>query len=439
MKFSRIRDYIFSGKAGSVFRGMAMLAIGTGIARLIGVASIPILTRIYTPTDYGLLTIYTAIVAIAAPILNLRYTLAIPLPRNNRIAINLLALSAMIMCATTTIISLMLFIFAAKILPSLSSKEMTPWWWLIPIGAIAVSTYEALSLWATRQRSYKIIAQTKIIQSIFGESVKLSLGFFGLTKIGLLLGSIVQQSGGILFFLSRFKDDFEKNIKHVRLKYLKLLIYHYRSFPIFRLPSQFLLAFSIQSPAMFTAVLYGAGTTGQLGLALMALAIPSNLIGQSLGQAFYGEIARYKKGSEKQIRELTYSVQKKLFIVGIPISAFIFFYGENIFSILFGRNWQEAGVYASILSPYILLQLTSAPLIQILNIYNSQKTFLLINIFRVIGLFGIFQISTHFSLPSKTFVSIISIFLSMFYLIISIYILKIVKTNMSAAHNEDQY
>ena len=93
MKFGR---FFQRGKAsegtGSVFRGMFTLALGSGAARLISIAVIPVLSRIYAPEDYGVLSVFIALTAILAPLLSLRYVTALPLPRHPGLAMSLFAL-----------------------------------------------------------------------------------------------------------------------------------------------------------------------------------------------------------------------------------------------------------------------------------------------------------------------------------------------------------
>lgn len=303
---------------------------------------------------------------------------------------------------------------------------LASWWWLVVLGGLAVAFYEAMSLWATRRRAYKIIAQTKVVQAIMGEAIKLVMGLLHIKPFGLLLGQLVERSGGTGAFMSRFWPDFKRNIHYVRKGRIRVLARYYQGFPIYRLPSQFLLVFSTQAPAMFAAALYGAQTTGQLGLALMALALPSNLIGTSIGQVFYGEVARLKKGSEALIKELAILVQKRLLIAGVMPTVIILFFGELIFHVIFGKKWMAAGHYASILSPYVLLQLTSAPLVQIFNIYNAQAAFLIINVVRTLGLIAIYWICSNRNLPATQFTELLSGFLFLFYLFITFYVFHVV-------------
>lgn len=420
---------MFSKKSlenNKLFKNILKMVLGTGIARIIGVASIPILTRLYTPYDYGVLAVFVGLIAVISPILSLRYVVAIPLPKKDESAINLVALSLMLMGCMSVVIGLIFYFFIDVFAQWFDIAVLQDFWWLIILGAIAVALYEMLSLWATRQQHYSIIARTKVTQSLIGEGSKIVLGLLAIKPLGLLIGNIFEQSAGSTAFIYKFKKDFSRLKFHIHKKILYLLWYYYRGFSLFRLPSQFLLVFSMQAPAFFAASLYGATSTGQLSLALMAMVLPISLIGASVSQVFYGEISNLGKGSEEKIKNLVIAVQKKLFLVGIPITLFIFFAGEFIFKIAFGNKWIEAGQYASILAPYVLLQLTSNPLIQVLNVYNAQLSFLTINVFRTIGLVSIYLYCQYFNIEMSDFVVMISAFLFIFYLLISLYIVKMV-------------
>jgi O-antigen/teichoic acid export membrane protein len=417
---------LFTGEAGDIFKGMATLLMGSGAAKLVGIVSIPLLTRLYSPEDFGVLSIFMSLISISIPVFTLRYVLAIPLPRRDEMAVNLLVLCSCILVCTGVVFSLILWVFGEQLLGLFSMQQLVPYWWLFVLGSIGASVYEMMSLWATRKRAYRAIAQTAALQSLFGSLTKIGLGLLLLKPLGLLIGQVVTFGSGTSYLWRRFRGDLNCNFQHVTLYRMGVLASKYWQFPLYRLPSQFLLAFSVQAPVMFAAALYDATTTGQLGLALMALAIPVSLIGRALGQAFYGEIAHLKKGSEIRIKQLTHTVQKRLLGIGVPAAVGIFFLGEPIFQFVFGKHWALAGTYASALAPFVLLQLTSAPLIQILNIYDSQKAFLVINGFRTVGLLGIYWACSFFSLEPIRFVQLLSIFLFIFYLLVSLHILDLV-------------
>ena len=58
-------------RASTFFRNVATLVSGSALAQLVGLACAPILTRLYTPEDFGLLGIFMAVSAVAATIATL--------------------------------------------------------------------------------------------------------------------------------------------------------------------------------------------------------------------------------------------------------------------------------------------------------------------------------------------------------------------------------
>jgi O-antigen/teichoic acid export membrane protein len=87
-------------------RNVLTLMTGTTIAQAIPIAISPILTRIYTPEDFGIFALFIAISSIVGSIVNGRYELAIMLPKKDEDAINILVLGLII----TSFISLLLLI-----------------------------------------------------------------------------------------------------------------------------------------------------------------------------------------------------------------------------------------------------------------------------------------------------------------------------------------
>src|SRR5690554_3840486 len=406
MLIKKIKAYFnrqLSGESGNVLRGMVTLVMGAGLARIVGLASIPILTRLYSPEDYGVLAIYTSIVAVLVPILTLRYVTAIPLPKTDAMAFNLFMLCVKLILVGTLLISLVLGFFGETVLGWFSMQEYAHLWWLIAIGVMGTATYELFSLWATRKKDYKIIAKTQFTQSLTGNAVKIGLGLLSLKPLGLVIGQLVAQSGGVGSLFKNAYQDFKKLYPKLSKKKQKLVAKYYQDFPWFRLPSQFLMALSTQAPILMMSALYDKESTGQLGLAVMALSLPVSLIGMSMSKAYFAEVAAIGKNDLEKIKRITLNVQKKLFIISVPITIFIMLLARPIFVFVFGKDWVVAGLYASILAPSMLFAFTSAPLVQVLNVIGSQKSYLFINLVRVIFITSLFSITSLYDFSSVVF------------------------------------
>ncbi|WP_153633674.1 lipopolysaccharide biosynthesis protein [Marinobacter salsuginis] len=427
MKNSKGLKRLFSEDAARAFKGMATMAVGSGLGRLISLLAIPFATRIYTPEGFGVLAVFTSLVTILAPIVSLRYVLTLPLPRQTGTALNLLLLSFGLILAGTAFIMLALAIFSEPMLNFFSMAAIVPWWWLIGIGVLVTATYELMTFWATRRRAYGIIAKTNIIQNSAGALATIGLGVVGLNPLGLLLGAIIAKGGGLFWLLRDFKTDLFRIPQAITANRLATAAGFYRDFPFYRVPSQFLMVFSQQAPLLFAAAVYGAELTGQLSLALMALAIPVTLVGEAMGKALYAEAAAIGKSGSDRIYQMTKDTQKKLFLVSIPSGLVLFFFGEQIFYLVFGQEWEASGKFASLLSIYIVFHFTSAPLVQLLNIMANQSTFLRINVVRVLSILALFSFVFFTKIAAARFIFLYSILMAFFYIYVSVLVMHILK------------
>jgi O-antigen/teichoic acid export membrane protein len=69
---------------GRFARSVAVVTAGSALGQGLVVASAPLLTRLYTPVDFGVLAVYGSIVSLVAVAASLRYELAIALSRHDK-------------------------------------------------------------------------------------------------------------------------------------------------------------------------------------------------------------------------------------------------------------------------------------------------------------------------------------------------------------------
>lgn len=405
---------------------MAVLATGSGLARLIGIASIPVITRLYSPDDFAVLAIFAAIVSLLAPIVTLRYVLAIPLPRRDDVAINLVALSLALMACFTVLLSVLLAITAPTVLSAFSADSMLPWWWLIIIGVVASATYELLTLWATRERNYKVIAATNVWQSAAGATVKICLGLLNIKPLGLLIGQIVATGGGITVLWRNFAKSFAKSWKGVRHSTIRKLAWHYRGFAQYRVPSQFLLVFSSKAPILLVALLFDADTTGQLALAFMAVALPVTLLGRTTAKAFYAEASKIGRKQSEAIRIMLIGVLKRLGLFALTPALALLLFGPELFRLIFGDSWNLAGVFAASLATFMFFQFLQTPAAHVFYIFDGQRALLFLNIQRTLLIAATFGLAYVLEWPAVTAIWCYSVVLSLHYALTILYALRFI-------------
>jgi len=407
------------GSTGDIFKNMGILASGVGIAKVIGFLTMPVITRIYSPEDFGVLAVFTTAILLIVPLSTLLYSITIPLPKTDGMAVNIVFLCSVLILFITGLLSVLFFLFGNALFGFFNMGEIADYWWVLVIGVFAASFYELMTHWATRVKAFAVVAKTKVWQASIAAALKIGLGLLGLKPIGLLIGDVGQRGGGVISLVKEFYNKFISNLKYVTYNRLKFLLRYYIDLPIYRLPSQFLLKLSSQIPVLYFAFQFGQELTGQLGLSLSMIGLPMALLGNSTGKAYYAEIAKVGPKRKEEILVITKNVTKRLSFLGIVPTTVLVFAAPFLFQIVFGAEWEQAGVFTSILAFYLLIQFVTSPLMNVFTVLNRQDKFLQINITRSFLMLLVFGISFLLSFNAYITLSIYVVAMCLHYILIS--------------------
>src|SRR5690606_7807845 len=140
-------------------KNVIILMTGTTVAQAIPITITPILTRMYSPEDFGVLALFVAITAILGSIANGRYELAIMLPDSDDDAINIAAMGMLI----ASILALLPFMPAVFLNDSISAKLENSfigfWLYFVPSVVWLLGLYNILNYLNNRKQCYKDIAK----------------------------------------------------------------------------------------------------------------------------------------------------------------------------------------------------------------------------------------------------------------------------------------
>lgn len=355
-------------------KNILKLISGEGIGRAIGFMTAPFITRLYTPSDFGILAVFASLCVLCYPFCTLRYTLAIPLHSNEKIGINSLAACLLILVINTVIIGITLVFFHSPVLSFFSSENIDAFWYFIPLAFLLNGTAEVLSYYSTRYRDFSTIAKVTVVQKIIGASTNIVLGLFRFNVIGLLIGNILAESGGLSLYIRTYWKRLKEGSRNVTWKKICFVLKRYMDFPLYRIPSQILLKASGSLPILYFAWHSGTDTTGQISLAITMLSAPVAVVCRSVGKAFYGEIASLGKKSGKEISTLTVRIMTRLFVVSIIPFTLIICFGPLIFRRFFGVEWSQSGTFARYLCFYLIFRFVYSPISDgIFNVFEQQK------------------------------------------------------------------
>jgi len=369
-RFLRLNDFMSK---------IVQVSTGTFVAASLNFLSIPILSRLYLPEDFGVLASVTAIAAIVGAVGTLKLESAIPLAENSieiHSLINLAHIGLIIFTVLISILNLIdinLFFWLDE---SQKNSELA----IIPLcilnGSYMVSYFVNLSL-----DNYKKIQSLQIIKRLGTVLIQIICGLIGLHSMGLVGGMAL----GIVIAIYFAGEDMWKSMnlrKYLNKSSLNILKKYYK-FPVYQAPQAILNSIQDLLPIAFFSSLYGSSFVGAFYLSLKVVAVPSTLLAQSIRSVFYREVIRLQSDSKK-----VFSLWIKTTIIMLSLSVifvlFITYFGESIFSVIFGEKWQIAGKMAEMLVLWQAANFLVAPSNSLFQVYNCQQYQLLF--FVVLGI-----------------------------------------------------
>lgn len=367
--------------SNSIVVDVAKLVSGTLGGRLVLLLAMPVVTRLYSPEDFELLAVYTALVGTVAVASCLRFEVAIPLAENDYDAVHLLVLSLMSLAVLSALILFLALTMPHQVAKLFGSPGIGEYMWIVAFGVATTSSYSALQFWATRNLRFGSIAQTRIGQATTGAATMLGFGWLGLAPLGLLLGNMLSLGAGGLSLAVQVMRRDRATLRAVTRRGLSATLSKYRRYAVFSTPEALANVAGVQLPIVMIAAMAKA-EAGQLFLAMQVMAVPMTLLGASVGQV-------YASRAQEEMRNgtlygFTLSMMRRLFLIGLIPMVAAALLAPPLFPFVFGADWARAGVIVAWIAPWMLLQLTVSPVSMSLHVTGHQHIGMALHFFGLI-------------------------------------------------------
>jgi O-antigen/teichoic acid export membrane protein len=379
----------------SFVKAVAVLSTGTAVGQAILILSAPILTRLYSPEQFGLLAIYLAAITIPSVLATLRYELVIPLPHRDDIAVNALVLTLLCVVTLSGLCSIAFgfwgeFLFGQIDIPSLMMVR-----WLVPLGILSIGTYAALSHWYVRRRTFGIIAKTKFTQAAGQTFIQIIFAMSPFATFGLLLGSLAGQAAGIGSFLKEFRRTDIALLRKVSWRRIWFVARYYWHFPAISLWGSVAYAASNHLPALLVFHLFGPATSGFYILAQRIGMMPATMVSEAMGRAVYRTLATSKKNPQAIGRMVLVPVETVMNLILAP-AIFAALIAPYLTGFVFGPGWQEAGLFFRWMTPWFAATIIFGVMSPIVAVMGLQKMGLVFQISSMVVSLAAMYIAGHF-------------------------------------------
>jgi len=354
---------------------VSVMLAGTVAGQVVSLVLSPLLTRLYDPSQFGYLSVYSAVLAIFGSIASLGLDIAIPICMAESDCANLLALNGIALIATTVLVALFACLVSSHMLALLLVASLANDRWLLPIGFACLGGYYVMVAVATRSGSFNDIARTRISQGVSGPVSQILLALAGFGTPGLVLGYVIGQSSGTLLLLNRLVLRQRAWLRVVTWRGIVEMARRYASFPLLASWSRMLDNAGAGTIlfVLFSAC-YSTEVAGFMFLSERVIARPLLIVSTSLLQVFTGEAGRAISQDPILLRRRFYQVVPMQFLLVASWILIANLVAAWAFPVLFGARWAAAVPYLRALSLSYLMLSVLHPVSTTLQMLEHQIT-----------------------------------------------------------------
>ena len=394
-----------------MIKNFLILVGGTAFAQALSILAAPLLTRLFSLSDFGILGSILAVSAIISVLGSMKYDMAIVLGEDNKEASSIQFLS-IIISSFLTITFILFFIVAPDYLYEKINLEFNVFW--LVAFFFFTSFNNIFSYRLNREEMYKNLSFSNIIKRLIIVISQIIFGYFGFGAMGLIIGNIFGLISSTLYLYVYNIDFLRYKNDYFNYQYLKKIAYKYRQFPIYTVPQTMLNTFIIQLPVIFLGLFYGVQVVGAYFLTVKIIQLPTNLLSQSVRRVFFKEATK-NKNSIHNLKKIYNKITLSLLAVIIIPSILLFMYSEPIFTYVFGDDWLLSGKFAKYMILWFGSVFIMSPTRILFIVLNKQSLLLILD--TVLGIMRLIVLSiAYYGYTPVYIISMYSLLSCLFYL-----------------------
>ena len=354
------------------------LAGGTAVSQMIVIAVTPFLTRLYSPTEFGIYSVFTSVLAVVGAFSTGRYEFAIIAEGNVKNAWHCLGLVVSLSSIVAIIVMLFALISIYWIFPIYDinvSPVLVPF---VGFSVFLMGSYIGLYKWHNRFQRYRLLSLSRLVGSVMLVLFSVVLGVLEFGVLGLIIGLVAGQLGNLIMMTVNIRH-YESGRNSPSFTGIVAQARKHFDYPRFLIPSGILDRLSSHSMVILFSGIYGASVSGGVGLYQRAVSLPVKIVGSAISDVFK-QRASVCINETGECRLLFYKTAMALAATGVLPFIILLFAGPLIFGFIFGDEWKVVGSYAQILSFMFFFGFVVSPLSSLFFIANKQKIDLIMQI-----------------------------------------------------------
>lgn len=345
---------------------------GVGASQLIALVALPFVTRLYSPSEFGVYGALLAIVAVVVVVATLQLQNAIVIPQLDSRAFELFKLSclgSLLGGALTTVVATVSGVIPDRAAPWLPA--------LLGLAVACAAIGQSVQGLAIRQRKFGRIGLASLVRVCVVAGVQLSLGALDVGVSGLMLGYIVGEVAASSLLAARAHRWGERHHPLTTVR-VRVLIRRYKDFAFFGTAQEVMNALSQGVPVVILGAYFGPAVAGAYSLAMRVLLAPAQLLGGAMRQVLSQRFSRMvskRQSLVAEFRALTYGTAVPVLFGAFVLAPFL----PDLFSVVFGSSWRVAGEYSSWLIAWAAFLIFNVPASVVMRVTRRQRQSFLLN------------------------------------------------------------
>lgn len=405
--------------------GVIKLTGSSLVITIVNVIMTPFIIRIYNVEIIGVVALIVSIGSFIGSLSCFFYDISIMISETKEKAANLSAASLCFVLITMVLSIALIFFFGRHILRIFNIANLKGYIWFIPFIAAIDGILLVFLMWNSRNSRFGHLGICVVVSCFISNILKLLFAYLGYISIlAFMAGEIIGKIASIFIQLKHIlRNDKDILTKSISRREMFLGIIRYNKLFVFTSWSLLIQKINLKLPLWILGSLFNSTIVGYYAICRMVLNAPFSFVGWGFSQVFFQQASEFNKKGE--LPNLVETAYKR--ITGFTVLPFfvLLFMGKDIFSVLLGDRFGDAGFYVQVLSLEAFFSFAFWPLSRLLGVKEKYLRGLIINLVLLLSSLSLLLMG-YLTRDAMLAITIFGIISALAYLFSSLWLLSLV-------------
>lgn len=350
-------------------RNTLKLSSSSALLMLLPLIVTPILSRLYTPADYGDWGVFSSVFYVINSFLFLSYENTIVKSNNEKEVPNLIGICVVV---SSIVILLTLLTFSVGSLMGVDFFCNFPSVKLLVLLLGAQAIHVIANNIANREKKYGLMSIANIVSGTSQAAFRVAFGVYPIVAYGLIVGNVIAQVFTTVFIVICLLRSVQIEWKYLSFKGIASLAKANKKFPLFDAPARFVELSLANIALIIMTFFWDKSEIGSYSMVTQFVLLPISIVGSSMGNVFYKELCE-SAGNPEIVAVTTQRASKITFLLSFLPLLFFVVGGDYLLTIILGAKWEAAGRIAICICVYSVPLILSEPLLPIFRSLDRQE------------------------------------------------------------------